>query len=260
VNAPTLYGVMERRILVNYRVDPDTLAARLPAPFRPALVGGYGVAGICLIRLGELRLAGMPSFLGLTSENAAHRIAVEWDTPDGPRWGVYIPRRDTSSRLAVVAGGRLFPGRQHPARFRVQEGAGRYQVEVASRDGTTHVVVAAHVAPTVMSGSVFGDTDLASGFFRGTPVAYTATANACTFQGVELRTDGWSLRPLDVEVIGSSFFEDPARFPAGSVTLDSAFLMAGFSTSWHPKPALTGRQTESHSGRSAPSGHMAGRH
>lgn len=244
MNAPTLRAVMQRRILVNYRVDPDVLASALPPPFRPALVGGYGVAGICLIRLGALRLAGVPSSLGLTSENAAHRIAVEWDTPDGPGCGVYIPRRDTSSRLAVVAGGRLFPGRQHPARFRVQEGAGRYQVEVTSRDRKTHVVVTAHVAPTVMSGSVFADTDAASGFFRCAPVAYTATANACTFEGVELSTDGWSLHPLDVEVISSSFFEDPIRFPAGSVTIDSAFLMGGLTTTWHPRPDLTGTQTE----------------
>jgi len=244
MNAPTLRAVMQRRILVNYRVDPDVLALALPPPFRPALVGGYGMAGICLIRLGELRPAGVPGSLGLTSENAAHRIAVEWDTPDGPGYGVYIPRRDTSSRLAVAAGGRLFPGRQHPARFRVQEDAGRYQIEVTSRDRKTLVVVAAHVAPTVMSGSLFADTGAASGFFRCAPVAYTATANPCAFEGVELSTDGWSLRPLDVEVIRSSYFEDPIRFPAGSVTLDSGFLMGGLTTRWHPRPALSVTQPE----------------
>ena len=244
MNAPTLRAVMQRRILVNYRVDPDVLASALPPPFRPAVVGGYGVAGLCLIRLGELRPAGVPSSLGLTSENAAHRIAVEWDSADGRGCGVYIPRRDTSSRLAAVAGGRLFPGRQHPARFRVQEGADRYRVEVVSQDRRTRVVVDAHLAPTVMSGSLFADTDAASGFFRCAPVAYTATANPCAFEGVELSTDGWSLRPLDVEVIRSSYFEDPIRFPAGSVTLDSAFLMGGVTTTWHPKPALSVTQPE----------------
>ncbi|MEA2492488.1 MAG: hypothetical protein QOJ29_399 [Thermoleophilaceae bacterium] len=37
--------------------------------------------------------------LGLRSENASHRIAVEWDTAVGIRTGVYIPRRDTGSGL-----------------------------------------------------------------------------------------------------------------------------------------------------------------
>ena len=55
MRAPAIRAVMERRLLVNYRVDPELLAALLPAPFRPVLVAGYGVAGICLIRLGYRR-------------------------------------------------------------------------------------------------------------------------------------------------------------------------------------------------------------
>jgi hypothetical protein len=64
------------------------------------------MAGICVIRLTNLRPAGFPSGIGLTTENAAHRIAVEWDEPEGPCRGVFIPRRDTDSRLTVVLGGR----------------------------------------------------------------------------------------------------------------------------------------------------------
>ena len=99
MRASAIKATMQRRILVNYRVEPEALAAVLPAPFRPALVGGYGVAGICLIRMGSIRPSGLPAVMGVTSENAAHRVAVEWDTPEGPVTGVYIPRRDTSSRL-----------------------------------------------------------------------------------------------------------------------------------------------------------------
>ena len=105
---PTLAAAIQRRILVNYRVESDVLASLLPPPFRPVVVSGYGVAGICLIRLGAVRPAGIPRALGVTTENAAHRVAVEWDTADGPVTGVYIPRRDTSSRLAVALGGRAF--------------------------------------------------------------------------------------------------------------------------------------------------------
>ena len=52
---PTLAGIMDRRLLVNYRVDPAILQRLLPAPFRPKLTHGMGVAGICLIRLTQLR-------------------------------------------------------------------------------------------------------------------------------------------------------------------------------------------------------------
>ncbi len=155
--------VIERRILVNYRVDPDLLGSYLPTPFRPAPVGGHGVAGICLIRLGRIRPAGLPAG-GLRSENAAHRAAVCWDGPDGPVTGMYIPRRDTSSRLAALAGGRLFPGHLHPARFRAREDAEGYRIQVASRDGMVDIEVEAHLADQLPPGSIFTGLGAASGF------------------------------------------------------------------------------------------------
>src|SRR4029079_9816168 len=51
----SLTGVVERRLLVNYRVDADAAARLLPVPLRPQLVRGWAVAGICLLRLGSTR-------------------------------------------------------------------------------------------------------------------------------------------------------------------------------------------------------------
>src|SRR5262245_9518459 len=96
---PVICGVIERRMLVNYRVDADVLARFLPRPFRPQLVDGFGLAGICLIRLAEVRPRGLPKWVGVGSENAAHRAAVEWDEGGEVRRGVYVMRRDTNSRL-----------------------------------------------------------------------------------------------------------------------------------------------------------------
>jgi Uncharacterized conserved protein (COG2071) len=237
MKGPALAAVMERRILVNYRVDPDLLGSYLPAPFRPALVGGHGVAGICLIRLGRIRPAGLPA-AGLRSENAAHRAAVCWDGPDGPVAGVYVPRRDTSSWLAALAGGRLFPGYLHLARFRAHEDAEGYRIHVASRDGTVHIEVEAHLAGELPPGSIFTSLEAASGFFRRAPAGYAATPAVGVFDGVELETAGWTLRPLRLDKIASSFFDDRRRFPAGTAVPDSAFLMSGLSTIWHPQPRL----------------------
>ena len=234
MRAPPLRAGMQRRILVNFRVDRYILAKALPPPFRPALVHGYGVAGICLIRLARIRPLPFPAGVGLTSENAAHRVAVERDTADGPVTGVYVPRRDTSSRLAALAGGRLFPGRQHAARFDVHEGAGTYTVEVASRDGLIQIAVAASVAETVMAGSLFQSIEEASQFFGCAPVGYTPTQTDGVFDAVELRTEGWGIQPLHVDVARSSYFGDAVRFPQGSVVLDSAFLMGNLATTWQP--------------------------
>jgi hypothetical protein len=238
VRAPTLEATILRRILVNYRVDADVLATVLPAPFRPALVGGYGVAGICLIRLGHVRPAGLPAALGITSENAAHRVAVEWDGPGGPVIGVYIPRRDTSSRLAVALGGRVFPGWQHRARFQVEETDESYRVDLRSRDGAVEVAVHARRSMDVMAGSVFTCVDEASNFFRAAPVGYAATPAEGVFDGVCLSAADWAIAPLRLDDVRSSFFDDTGRFPRGSAVPDSAFLMADLPTVWRPQPRL----------------------
>jgi hypothetical protein len=226
---PAISATIRRRILVNYRVPPEALAAMLPAPFRPHLVDGHGIAGICLIRLGQVRPAGFPPALGITTENAAHRMAVEWDTPEGPVTGVYIPRRHSSSRLTVLVGGRAFPGRHDLACFHVSEGDGSYAVEMSSSD--LAVRMAAHRAGTPMPGSIFATIDQASAFFRDAPVGFSATPARGIYDGVELTTDGWAMTPLHIDEVRSTMFDDIG-------VPDSAFLMAGLTTTWCPLPQL----------------------
>lgn len=238
MRTPTIKATIERRILVNYRLDPQALSSVLPPPFRPLLVDGHGVAGICLIRLSGIRPAGFPAPLGVSSENAAHRVAVEWDTPAGPASGVYIPRRDTSSRLIVLLGGRAFPGWHHQARFHVEEGGGSYRVEMASRDGDVQLAVAAQRAEEPMPGSVFGSLEAASAFFRNAPLGYAATPNEAVFDGVALTTTAWAITPLRLDEVRSSFFENSGRFGPGAAVADSAFLMSNLDTTWRAQAPL----------------------
>lgn len=132
----------------------------------------------------------------------------------------------------------MFPGWQHRARFSAREADGRYRIEVASRDGDVNVLVDAAVSDRVMPGSLFGNLDEASRFFRDAPVGYAATPTAGTFDGVELGTDAWAMTPLHIAEVNSSFFDDPRRFPPGTAAPDSAFLMAGLCTTWTAQPRM----------------------
>ena len=109
MQAPVVQGLIRRRILVNFRVDPEVIQDQLPPPFHPKLVGGWAIAGICLIRLEQLRPKGLLAAVGTSSENAAHRVAVTWkDASGGACEGVYIARRDTSSSLNALVGAASF--------------------------------------------------------------------------------------------------------------------------------------------------------
>jgi hypothetical protein len=238
MNLPAVRASIDRRILLNYRVDLDWLARVVPDPFRPLVIRGFGVAGICLIRLRNVRPRGLPGRAGLSSENAAHRIAVEWDGEYGPVAGVYIPRRDTTSRMSAWAGGRGFPGAHHLASFNVDESGDDYRVAAQSHDGCVRVTVAAHRANKVMAGSVFDTVEEASRFFRGAPVAYSPRASDSTFDGVELETKEWRIEALHIDEASSTFFDDVDRFPPGAASVDSAFLMRDIDTTWRPRRTL----------------------
>ncbi len=93
---PAIKGIIERRILVNFTADPDIISKIIPAPFTPKLYKGKAIVGICLIRLKKIRPKGLPGLISLSSENGAHRIAVEWVENNDIKEGVFIPRRDTS--------------------------------------------------------------------------------------------------------------------------------------------------------------------
>lgn len=225
---------LERRILINYRVDQEVAAKLIPDPFRPLTVAGYAVAGVCLIRLGDFRPAGVPAIARLTTENAAHRFAVQWDTADGPRTGVWIPRRDTSSPLVALVGGRVFPGWHHLARFETDETGERYALAMASDDGEVTIRVSGEVSDYLPPASVFADLATASRFYGCAPAGFSARRHG-GFDGVELASQGWNLVPLAIDEVSSSYFGGP-RFPPGSIALDSAFLMRNLDTTWSALP------------------------
>jgi hypothetical protein len=244
VQIPVIRGIIDRRILVNYRVGPAVLARLLPSPFRPKLVNGAGMAGVCLIRLKDIRPRFLPSFLGISSENAAHRIAVEWDQDGETTEGVFIPRRDTSSRLNTLLGGRLFPGVHHHAVFQVQEHDDRYRIEMNSDDRQTHLLVEGHVAEELPRTSIFGSLKEASDFFEKGALGYSVTAMPCQFDGLELRSFNWQVRPLAVDNMESTVFENRAFFPAGSVEFDCALLMQGIKHEWHGRETLCAKSVQ----------------
>jgi len=228
---PTIEGLIDRRILINYRVEKEVLERFLPEPFKPKLVEGYGVAGICLIRLKQIRPKGLPGFLGISSENGAHRIAVEWED-NGTKEGVYVYRRDTSARLNTLVGGRLFPGVHHYSKFTSVEENGNYQVNFANKDGT-YISIEGTETDIFPSTSLFRNVQEASTFFEKGSLGYSPQRNNRRYDGLELRTLTWNVKPLGVSEVRSSFFEDESIFPKGSIQFDNALLMKDIKHQWH---------------------------
>lgn len=234
---PVLCGVIDRRILANFRVDAQIIQKLIPDPFKPKCVDGQAIAGICLIRLKNIRLLHLPAALGFSSENAAHRVAVEWDDAGNRREGVYVWRRDTNSCLNTLAGGRIFPGVHNAATFDVREQADLFELDIRSNDEALKIQLRARLETELPAGSVFGSVSEASAFFEGGSIGYSP-GRGNQLDGMELRAKNWKVEPLRVERLESSFFNDESKFPKGSLRLDCALLMRGIEHEWHEREPL----------------------
>jgi hypothetical protein len=101
-----------------------------------------------------------------------------------------------------------------------------------------HVVVVGQRSSGLPPNSVFRLVEEASETFSRGSLGYSVTASQSAFEGLELRTFNWHLDPLAIETVESSYFENDALFPPGSVKFDSAFLMQGIRHEWIGRPPI----------------------
>ena len=227
---PTLEGLIRRRLLVNFRVDPSEMQNLLPDRFRPKLHRGQAIAGLCLIRLEQVRPAGAPAFAGLSSENAAHRVAVEWTTRRGEtREGVYIFRRETNSKLGQLAGGRLFPGIHHPAEFQITDEQGEIDFTMTSRDGSADIRLHGTEADALPPTSHFDALAESSRFFENGSLGYSPALQPGHFDGLRLETTHWRVQPFAITRVESRWLAD--KCPGAQ--FDHALLMRDIPHRWH---------------------------
>jgi uncharacterized protein YqjF (DUF2071 family) len=230
---PVIQGTIRRRILANFRVDPEVMQRQIPSRFRPKLQNGYAVAGICLIRLEHIRPRATPALIGLASENAAHRVAVTVEDAGAKREAVFISRRDTDSLLNHALGGRIFPGEHHHACFSVVETDSRIDLKMRSKDGGVLVELSGTIAEHLPSSSIFSSLPEASSFFEAGSTGYSVTQDPKRLDGLKLQTKEWTLQPLDITRVYSSYFSDHTKFPEGAIEFDHALIMRNLEHEWH---------------------------
>lgn len=229
-----IIGKINHRILSNYRIEPQVAQSVLPKEFKPKLINGFAIGGICQVSLSDMRPNGLPVIAGTNSHNAAHRIAVI--SPAGE--GVYIPRRDTNSILNSISGGRIFPGIYMKSDFKVITDGRRYKVNIRDTYGKTIMNIECSISEKLNQSSVFEDIDEISDFFKYGNIGWSRNRTDDGYDAIELKTAGWKMEPLKVNDQFSAYFNDETIFPKGSVTFDSAMIMRNLEHSWISREGL----------------------
>lgn len=210
---------LRRRLLISYRVDPEVAVGLVPAPFRPQIVDGSAVAGVCVLGLQAIRPAWWPIRWGVSSENAAHRIAVEWDEEGEVRRGVFIFQRHSTSLMPVLLGGRLFPGVHKRARFTKDESGDRLAMTMDAKGETLAADV---TVGGPWQSSLFPTLESASDFYRGGRIGWSRKHDGIRVEPMELTSRAWHVEPGQLTSLSSSFFD---ALPPGSATFDSVVVM-----------------------------------
>ena len=221
-----LRGVIERRLFVIYRLDPNVARDVLPALLRPRLIGGYAVAGIALAHLGRLRPAGLPPVAGLSRESTTHGIAVEGRSVRSPHTGVFVVHRDS----AGAGGGR--PLGRSP-RFTVDERTDGLRVSYTSQGRVVRVDVDVSLATALEGSALFPDVRAAARFLEVDGVGGAPWAPQ--LRGLKLAAGDGCVSAARVRTATSSIFADSSMFPPGSLHLDAALLLRDLAQA--PVPA-----------------------
>lgn len=210
---------LRRRLLISYRLDADVAAGLLPAGFRPQLVDGSAVAGVCVLGLTAIRPGFVGPRLGLRSENAAHRMAVEWDEGGQMQHGVFVFQRHSSSWMPVALGGRAFPGVHRHAAFDVADTADTFSLRMRAPDAQLDAEVA--LASTWTS-TLFETLEEASAFYEGGRVGWSRRHDGASVESIALASEAWRAEAGALVSLRSSFFD---ALPQGSAVFDHVVVM-----------------------------------
>lgn len=215
---------------MNALIDPAEAASVLPPGLRPHVLEDATIAGCCLLELERVRPQWVPRAVGVSTRAAAHRISVEWGDADAPTVGVYVPVRHTDSRLAALAGGRLFPGVHRRAGIDLarSDGSIRWSVQVPGSAGFGLEVVATEADSSTTDRDSVGRAciDATLGLSPGP---------GGRLECVEMAPAHRLARPVDVESLDSEFLASFASaMPAAS------YLMTDVDVAWSPARSSAG--------------------
>lgn len=209
-------GVIARRVLITYRIDPVVVSEILPAPMRPKLYERYAIGGVSLIRHHDLQTDFAPFFRLDVTEGAEYHFAVEFDEDGKTRSGVYVVRRESNSFSDRDIFELYYPGGPSHSHFDSVETESSILMKVTSLDDDVEIEFKGNVRTDWPEGSVFLTIEDAGDFFFSGQDAVLGSED-----------DIWTLEAMHPDVVNSTYFDCTRRFLPGSIELDNVILMRG---------------------------------
>lgn len=221
-------------LVLLYAVDARVLQPYCPPGLELELVGPYGLVAVAAVHATDLRLRGMPTWMGRDFTLTGYRVVVKFRAPDGTvRRALRIIGSDTDSRL-MVAGGNMFTEYNYRrAVIRTSHEGCWYEVQVGPVDGGVALQARARidVDDVLPQSSPFSSVRQARRHTGPLPWTVSHDASMNSYVGVHGHRGSWRPRLVDADVSVCTFFDRP-EFVGHEVRLAAAFYVDAVDYSW----------------------------
>jgi hypothetical protein len=231
-HAQTVTANMEERFIFNFRIKPEILAKHLPSDLlKPQIVNGYSIVSFCVLKLNNIVVKPIPSFLGYNSTSCAYRIGVIDKSEKTESNSVYIVERYTDRGIISTLAPKILSDNIPIADTKISEKNGYIYVTTTDENGK--IYFSAKVKKTnALNSKLFADPEDFKSFIKQGVSSYTPSSKPNMVSRVDLVKKDNDYTPLNAEIISqnfSSYWED------ADLEFDSALHTTGGKYTWTNK-------------------------
>ncbi|MBA2242653.1 MAG: DUF2071 domain-containing protein [Chthoniobacterales bacterium] len=221
-------------LVLCYALPRDILTPLLPPGLVLDSFRDFGFLAIAMVQTEGLRPAFLPQAFGQDFFLSGYRIFARFETKGGRTLrGPRILRSDTDSQRMVRFGNLLthYQYRLAEVVFSIESKRLKIAITTPRQEADLHVIADLHETTYLPPGSPFSDWHQARLFAGPLPFTFDYEAETNSIVVIEGVRQKWRPRPVNVQVLRSSFF-DSAPFRRTRPVLASAFHVADIPYRW----------------------------
>jgi hypothetical protein len=213
---------MVERYIFNYRIRPEELKKRLPAPWLdPLVVNGYSAVSFCILWLEKLTISPIPAILRYSTISCAYRIGVLDLSEPTPTPSVYVI--DRWADLPMVA--RLGPLILQDTIPAIKAAIGHdndqgTRVQMSYTDGSALFSAAVKPREGGLGSKVFNELSDFAAFIKNGVSSYSPSLHPGMLTKVDLHKEEVDYQPLEATVDFSELHQE--SWADAGMELDSA--------------------------------------
>jgi Uncharacterized conserved protein (COG2071) len=201
---------MVERYIFNYRIRPDELKKRLPAPWlEPQVVNGYSAVSFCILWLEKLTISPIPALLRYSTISCAYRIGVLDVSESTPVPSVYVIDRWADLPMIARLGPLLLQDTIPVIKAAIgHDDNGGTRVQMSYTDGAALFSAAVRPREQGLGSTVFNEMGDFAAFIKNGVASYGPSLHPGKLTKVDLHKEEVDYEALEAIVDFSELHEE----------------------------------------------------